>query len=88
MKEEIIYRQSVYRSVYTGDTEIIHLHNQHLVAFDKGRVVSNVGGYQSNNISFGYGDLINFIVEEFSKIDLKTYSTVCSAGFCPIWFFL
>ena len=71
MKEEIIHKLTVYRSSYMGDTKIIDLHNEHLLSFDKGRVISNVGGYQSNNITFGYVDLINHIIEEFSKINLK-----------------
>ena len=71
MIEEVIQKKVVYRTNYTGDTSIIDSHNHHLCSFDKGRVISNRGGYQSNDITFGYQDLIAFIINSFSLINKK-----------------
>ena len=72
MQEEIILKESIFINQYEGDSNIIQSHIDHLVKFDKGRVVSNQGGYQSNNITFGFEDLISFGVKSLSSINVKT----------------
>ncbi len=71
MIEEITYKESCYLNFYKGDSSVIQGHIDHLLTFDKGRVVSNVGGYQSHAISFGFYDLIKFAIESLASIDIK-----------------
>jgi len=71
IEEVVIHQEVIYRTTYTGDSSIIDLHNKHLLDFDKGRQVSNKGGYQSNNITFGYDDLIKFIANCFLEKGVK-----------------
>tara|TARA_R100000781_G_scaffold112473_1_gene79722 strand:- start:39 stop:542 length:504 start_codon:yes stop_codon:yes gene_type:complete len=71
MIEEIIYKESCYINNYTGDDVIIQNHIDHLLSFDEGRVRSNNGGFQSNNITFGFHDLIKFALESLASIDVK-----------------
>ena len=66
MIEKVIRKESIYLNDYTGDTDIIQKHIDHILTFDKGRVVSNRGGYQSNNITFGFDDIINFAIESLA----------------------
>lgn len=73
MIEEVIERKVIYRTTYTGDTSIIDAHNKHLCSFDQGRTVSNRGGYQSNNITFGYQELLKFIFDSFKDIEMNVY---------------
>ena len=72
MIEEIIHKQSVYRTNYTGDTQIIDKHIDHILEFDKGRIKSNKGGYQSHDITFGFDDLIAYIQNSLTRINYKT----------------
>lgn len=76
--EEIVYKESVYRVPYTGDRSVIEAHNKHILEFDKGRIRSNRGGYQSNDITFGYDELINFIKEVLKKMNIEV-------GFSNFW---
>ena len=71
MIEKVIRKESIYLNDYTGDTDIIQKHIDHILTFDKGRVVSNRGGYQSNNITFGFDDIINFAIESLASIDFN-----------------
>jgi hypothetical protein len=71
MNEEIIYKQSIYRLMYPGDKDVIDKHNKHILEFDKGRVISNIGGYQSHDITFGYSDLIEYIKKALSTFELE-----------------
>ena len=71
MIEEITFKQSCYVNFYKGDTSVIQSHMDHLLTFDKGRVISNVGGYQSNDITFGFNDLITFATESLASINVK-----------------
>ena len=41
MIEKVIRKESIYLNDYTGDTDIIQKHIDHILTFDKGRVVSN-----------------------------------------------
>lgn len=68
MKEIELYREVVYSNKYEGDTSIIDKHIEHLLLFDKGRTVSNIGGYQSNFITFGFYDLIEFMVNSINQV--------------------
>jgi hypothetical protein len=72
MQEEIILRESIFINQYEGDSDVIQSHIDHIVKFDKGRVVSNQGGYQSNIITFGFQDLISFALNSLASIDIKT----------------
>lgn len=71
MIEQIIHKDSFFINEYTGDTNQIDAHIRHLVTFDKGHVVSNRGGYQSHNITFGFHDLIDFAYKSFESINMK-----------------
>ena len=71
MIEHIVHKESIYVNDYSGDSNIIQSHIDHIRSFDKGRIVSNRGGYQSNFITFGFNDLIRFAVDSFKAIDLN-----------------
>lgn len=71
MIEEVIRKESVFRTIYPGDTEIINKHIKHILEYDKGRIKSNKGGYQSNDITFGFEELIAFIKQSLIDINIK-----------------
>ena len=71
MIEQIVYKESIFCNDYKGDSSVIQNHIDHLLTFDKGRTVSNRGGYQSNYITFGFHDLIQFAIESFASINKK-----------------
>ena len=68
LEEVLINKQSFYKTKYTGNLEIINKHINHILEFDKGRQKTNIGGYQSNFINFGFEELINFTGMAISKI--------------------
>ena len=72
MIEQILHKDSFFVNEYLGDTNQIDSHIKHLITFDKGRVVSNKGGYQSNNITFGFEELIEFAINSLLSIGQKT----------------
>lgn len=71
MIEKTIFKQSIFTKTFEGDLSIIDKHVEHIVSFDKGRVVTNQGGYQSNYITFGFNDLIQSIIDGFKSIQLN-----------------
>jgi hypothetical protein len=71
MIEEVIYKESLFINEYTGDVDLIQKHIDHLLEFDPGRVMSNMGGYQSHNISFGFHDLIKFALNSLELIKVE-----------------
>lgn len=71
MKEHIILKQSCFTKNFEGDLDIIDKHINHIKEFDEGRVLSNVGGYQSNDITFGFKELINCIEEGFKELNFN-----------------
>ncbi len=78
MIEEVIRKESVFRTIYSGNTDIIDKHINHILEFDQGRIKSNKGGYQSNDITFGFEELIAFIKQSFIDINIK-------ANFSNFW---
>lgn len=54
-----IFKETVWVKKFNGNLDIITKHAQHIVEFDSGRNKSNVGGYQSNDITFGFQELID-----------------------------
>ena len=60
LTEKILFKESMYHTKYTGDRNVIDKHIEHILFFDKGRVSSNNGGYQSHDITFGFKELIEF----------------------------
>ena len=66
MQSETIFSVNVWREKYLGNIEIIEKHIRHIQEFDAGRKRSNEGGYQSNDITFGFTELINFIKNCFA----------------------
>lgn len=68
MIEKIIHKDSFFINQYQGDENQIQKHIEHILTFDKGRNFSNQGGYQSNDITFGFHDLIKFAIESLSLI--------------------
>lgn len=71
MIEQEIYKESIFINSYTGDSDIIQKHINHILEFDKGIKKSNLGGYHSNAITFGFYDLIKFAVDSFDSIGIK-----------------
>jgi len=71
MIETIIHKDSFFTNEYTGDINQIDAHIKHLITFDKGRVLSNEGGYQSNDITFGFHELIVFAINSLNSINQK-----------------
>lgn len=71
MIEQVIFKQSIFTKNFEGDLSIIDKHIEHIVSFDKGRVVTNQGGYQSNYITFGFDELIRSIIDGFKLINLN-----------------
>ena len=71
MNEHIILKQSCFTKNFTGDIDIIDKHINHIKEFDEGRVCSNKGGYQSNDITFGFKELIKSILEGFKELNLN-----------------
>ena len=68
MIEKIISKDSFFINQYRGDENQIQKHIEHLLTFDTGRRISNVGGYQSHDITFGFQDMINFAINSLSAI--------------------
>tara|TARA_R100000773_G_scaffold18522_1_gene16794 strand:+ start:1305 stop:1832 length:528 start_codon:yes stop_codon:yes gene_type:complete len=68
LEEVLINKQSFFKTKYMGNLEIIDKHINHILEFDQGRQISNIGGYQSNFINFGFEELINFTTIAISKI--------------------
>ena len=71
MIEQIIHKDSFFINEYTGDTNQIDAHIKHLITFDKGRKISNNGGYQSNDVTFGFEELIKFAFDSFNSLNKK-----------------
>jgi len=71
MIEQVIYKESIYVNDYLGDSNVIQSHIDHILSFDQGRTFSNRGGYQSNFITFGFQDLIQFAINSLALIDKK-----------------
>ena len=69
--EKTIFRKNIFVDKYDGDLSIIDKHINHILEFDKGKHITNRGGYHSNNITFGFEDLLKFIHNCFLKIDLN-----------------
>ena len=68
MIKNVIREDCFYTNTYQGDSEIIQKHINHILEFDKGRVKTNRGGYQSNDITFGFDDLIKFSFDSLKAI--------------------
>ncbi len=71
MIEQEIFKQSFFVKTFTGDLSIIDKHISHIIEFDKGKQRSNVGGFHSNNITFGFEELLDSIKEGFEAINMK-----------------
>ncbi len=72
MSEEIIiHKEVIYRDKFEGNIDIIDKHIKHILEFDKGRFKTNVGGYQSNFITFGFEELIKKGSDMCTSIGLK-----------------
>ena len=68
MKEVLIRKDSFFVTQYTGDKNIVDDQISYVQKYDKGRVVSNVGGFQSNYITFGFDELILFATKKLNEI--------------------
>lgn len=69
MIEKIFHKDSFFVNKFDGDSKIIQSHIEHILSFDKGRKISNIGGYQSNDVSFGFHELITFAVNSLASIN-------------------
>lgn len=72
INEIIIRKESIFQTSFTGNIDVLDEHINYVRKYDGGRVVSNVGGYQSNDINFGFTELIMFVQEQCEKIKPKT----------------
>tara|TARA_R110000772_G_scaffold227832_1_gene338594 strand:- start:356 stop:859 length:504 start_codon:yes stop_codon:yes gene_type:complete len=68
MIEHIILKQSCFTRSFEGNLNIIDKHIEHIKEFDEGRVKTNKGGFQSNDITFGFKELINSIEKGFEEL--------------------
>ena len=71
MQEINLYKESIFLSEFKGDLNIIDKHIEHILLFDKGRTKTNIGGYQSKDITFGFEELCDFMLENINKITPK-----------------
>jgi len=72
MIEHTIIKQSCFTKSFEGDLNIIDKHIEHIKEFDEGRVISNQGGFQSNDITFGFKELLHSIYDGFKEVNLNT----------------
>jgi hypothetical protein len=72
MNEHIILKQSFFSKQFEGNLDIIDKHINHIQEFDDGRVLSNNGGYQSNDITFGFDELIKSVQDGFKELNMKS----------------
>ena len=68
LTEKILFKESLVHTKYDGDTDIINKHIEHILLFDKGRAGSYKGGYQSNDITFGFQELCFFVRDHALQI--------------------
>ena len=73
MIETTLLKQSCYTKSFEGDLNIIDKHIEHIKEFDEGRVISNQGGFQSNDITFGFKELLNSVNNGFKELKLNTH---------------
>jgi len=66
-----IFKETIWVKKFNGNLDIITKHAQHIVEYDPGREVSNVGGYQSNNITFGFKELIEQAHEGIKELNYE-----------------
>ncbi len=71
MKELLIRKDSLYVTQYSGNLNVLEDQISYIRRHDPGRIVSNIGGYQSNNISFGFDDLIFFATAKLAEIGVQ-----------------
>ena len=71
MNEHIILKQSFFSKTFEGNTDIINKHISHIKEFDEGKVFSNKGGYHSNNITFGFYELLESVQEGFKELNIN-----------------
>lgn len=71
MIEKVIFKDSLYVDQFNGNLHTIDKHIEHIREFDKGVSLTNIGGYHSNNITFGFQELIDFIFNCFLKLNVK-----------------
>ena len=72
MREIVIRKEAFYQTSYTGDLDILSDQIQHIRKYDKGRTKSNRGGFQSNDITFGFEELIIFIVNSIKQLQIES----------------
>lgn len=61
IEEHILEKRSLFITGYKGDLVEIDRQIKILKEKDKGRVLSNRGGYQSNNITSGFEELVKYV---------------------------
>jgi len=72
MIEKVISKESFFIKNFEGNTKILDKHVAHILEFDRGRKITNEGGYQSNDITFGFEELLLSINQGFKEIDQNT----------------
>ena len=72
MEHVDIFKETISVKKFNGNLDIINKHIQHIVEYDPGRKISNVGGYQSNNITFGFKELIDQAYDGTKELGIKS----------------
>lgn len=68
IEEKILEKRSLYITGYEGDLNLIDQEINTVLKNDMGRVISNLGGYQSNDITQGFDHLCDYIQHAIEKI--------------------
>jgi hypothetical protein len=68
--EQIIHKDSFFINEYLGNANEIEKQIKNILISDKGREKRRIfgGGYQSNNVTFGFDELIKFAIESLAMI--------------------
>lgn len=72
IKEHILDKRSIFISKFTGDLSKIDKNIDSIKNLDKGRTISNINGYQSNPIPYGFTELVKEVgagVKEILNIE-------------------
>ena len=78
MQEHILDKRSIFISKFTGDVSKIEKNIDSIKNLDKGRTISNINGYQSNAIPYGFTELVKEVgagVKEILNIEKPLLSS-------------
>jgi len=67
-----IFKETIYVKKFQGNLDIITKHINHIVEFDSGRKLSNIGGYQSRDISFGFDEILQQAYDGLKEVGINS----------------